>query len=156
MNHSEAERQVLLTTRAYLVADGNPDIAISNLMEDGFSNLAASLRTDLVPMAFGWCLLKKMGVTKFPSEFYLEDTGESVRIADSHVFLAALGIAKKIFENGYTEMFSRRVVEMLVSNSAEVDVLNKSLNSEPDLELSEVTLSCSLFGYTAEEFVNNA
>jgi len=156
MDHPEAENQVLLTARAYLLADGDRDIAISNLIKDGFSELAASLRVDLIPMAFGWCLLKKMGVTKFSSEFNLQDTGEQVMVADSHVFIAALGLARDIFENGYTEIFSKQLVEMLVSHSAEVDALNKALNSMPDLELSEVTLSSSLFGYTSEDYVKNA
>ena len=156
MDHSEAEDQVLLTTRAYLLADGDRERAIANLVKDGFSELAASLRSDLIPMAFGWCLLKKMGVTEFPSKFNFQDTGEHVMVADSHVFIAALGLARDVFENGYTEIFSKRVVEMLVSHSAEVDALNKALNSMPDLELSEVTLSSSLFGYTSEDYVKNA
>ncbi len=156
MNHSEAENQVLLTTRAYLLAEGDQDRAIANLVKEGLSELAASLRTDLIPIAFGWCLLKKMGVTKFPNVFNLQDTGEQVMVADSHVFIAALGIAKDVFESGYTEIFSQRVVEMLVSHSAEVDALNKALNSMPDLELSEVTLSSSLLGYTSEDYVKNA
>ncbi len=156
MDHSEAERHVILTTRAYLLANGDRDEAVVNLTKDGFSELAAGLRADLISMAFGWCLLKKMGVTKFPSEINMSDTGEKVKVSDSHIFTTALSLAYDVFENGYTDIFSKRVVEMLVSQSAEVNALNKALNSTPELDLSEVTLSSSLFGFTAKEFEKNA
>lgn len=156
MDHSQAEKDVLETTRAYLLADGERDNAIKLLVEEGFSNIAAALRVDLVPIAFGWALLKKMGVQQFPSEFDLSDTGEKVHVSNSHVFTAALSIALDVFQNGYTEMFSQRVVEMIITHSAEVDALNKALNSDPNLNLSEVTLSSSLFGYTSKEFQQNA
>jgi hypothetical protein len=156
MDHKEAERQVYLTTRAYLLANGDRDNAVDRLTDEGLSRVAAGLRADLVPMAFGWGLLKKMGVMRFPSEFNLLDTGEKVRVSDSHVFTTALGFALEVFENGYTEIFSKIVVEMLVSHSAEVDVLNKALIAEPKLELSELSLSSSLFGYSAEEYAANA
>jgi hypothetical protein len=156
MDHKEAERQVYLTTRAYLLANGDRDNAVDQLTDEGLSRMAAGLRADLVPMAFGWGLLKKMGVMRFPSEFNLSDTGEKVKVSDSHVFTTALGFALEVFENGYTEIFSKRVVEMLVSHSPEVDALNKALNAEPELELTEVSLSSSLVGYSAEEYAANA
>ena len=156
MNHAEAEKQVYLTTRAYILASGDRDNAIERLTEDGLSRVAASLSSDLVPMAFGWALLKKMGVKQFPSEFSLSDTGDKVKVSDSHVFTAALKFAVDVFENGYTEIFSKRVVEMFVSHSAEVNALNKALESEPNIELSEVKLSSSLFGYSVEEYAANA
>ena len=156
MDHTEAERQVYLTTRAYLLANGDRNNAVDRLTEEGFSRVAAGLRADLVPMAFGWVLLKKMGVKNFPSELELSDTGEKVKVSDSHVFTTALGFALEVFEKGYTEIFSKSVVEMLVSQSAEVNALNKALNAEPELDLSEVSLSSSLFGYTADEYEANA
>lgn len=156
MNHEEAERKVYLTTRAYLLADGDRDGAVNDLINNGLSNVAAGLFADLIPMAFGWGLLRSMGVKQFPSEISLTETDETVKVSDSHVFTAALGVAMKIFENGYTEIFSKRVVEMLVSQSAEVNALNNALNSEPDLDLSQVSLSSSLLGYSAEEFLANA
>ena len=156
MNHEEAEKKVYLTTRAYLLSDGDRDRATNDLENNGLSKIASELFADLVPMAFGWGLLKKMGVKQFPSEINLTDTGETVKVSDSHVFTTALGFAFEVFENGYTEIFSKRVVEMLVSQSAEVNALNNALNSEPDLDLSQVSLSASLFGYTAEEFLANA
>lgn len=156
MDHSEAERQVLLTTRAYLLEDGSRDGAVNRLVEEGLSEVASNLRADLVPMAFGWVLLKKVGVEKFPSYFELTDTQENVRVSDSHVFTAALSIAVKVFEEGYNEMFSKRVVEMLVQHSAEVDALNKALNSDPNLDLSEVTLASKLSGYSSTEYNENA
>jgi len=156
MEHKEAEQQVYLTTRAYLLANGDRDNTINQLTKEGMSKVAAGLRADLVPMAFGWGLLKKMGVNNFPSEFNLTDTGEKVKVSDSHVFTTALSFALEVFENGYTEIFSKRVVEMLVSQSAEVNASNKALNDEPELDLSEVSLSSSLFGYTAGEYEENA
>jgi hypothetical protein len=156
MDHSEAERHVYLTIRAYLLANGDRDNAVNRLTEEGLSRVAAGLRVDLVPMAFGWGLLKKMGVRHFPSEFNLSDTSKKVKVSDSHVFTTALGFALEVFENGYTEIFNQRVVEMLVSHSAEVNALNKALNAEPQLELSEVSFSSSLFGYSAEEYAENA
>lgn len=156
MEHSEAERQVYLTARAYLLADGDRDAAVRRLVEEGLSKVAADLRADLVAMAFGWGLLRKMGVCKFPSEFELSDTSEKVKVSDSHVFTAALGFALDVFENGYTDIFSQRVVTLLISNSAEVDALNNALNSEPDLDLSGISLTSSLFGYTAKEYQANA
>ena len=152
MDHSQAEKNILETTRAYILANGNRDGAIDFLVKEGFSSVAASLHADLVPMAFGWALLKKMGVQRFPSEFELTDTGEKVRVSNSHTFTAALGIALDVFQNGYTDIFSQRVVEMLISHSAEVDALNKALNTEPNLDLAEVSLSSSLFGYSSDEF----
>ncbi|MCF6439256.1 hypothetical protein L1077_07430 [Pseudoalteromonas luteoviolacea] len=156
MDHSQAEKYLLETTRAYILASGDKENAIAFLVKEGFSNIAAALYADLVPMAFGWGLLKTMGVQKFPSEFDLTDTGEKVKVSDSHIFTTALGIALDIFRNGYTDIFSQRVVEMLISHSAEVVALNKALNSEPDLNLSEVSFSSSLLGYTSVEFEQNA
>lgn len=156
MDHSQAEKDVLETTRAYILANGERDNAIDLLVEKGFSNLAAALRVDLVPIAFGWALLKKMGVQKFPSDFDLSDTGEKIHVSNSHVFTAALSMALDVFQTGYTDIFSQRVVEMLIAHSAEVDALNNALNSDPNLNLSEVSLSTSLFGYTSEEFQQNA
>jgi len=126
MDHKEAEEQVYLTTRAYILVNGDRDNAIAKLTDEGLSRVAAGLRADLVPMAFGWALLKKMGVNNFPSEFLLSDTGEKVKVSDSHVFTTALGFALEVFENGYTEIFSKRVVEMLVSQSSEVNALKQS------------------------------
>jgi hypothetical protein len=107
-------------------------------------------------MAFGWGLLKKMGVKHFPSEFELSDSGEKVKVSNSHVFTTALGFALDVFESGYTEIFSKKVVEMFVSQSAEVNALNKALNADPDIELSEVSFTSSLFGYSVEEYEANA
>jgi hypothetical protein len=95
-------------------------------------------------------------VQQFPSEFDLTDTGEKVKVSNSHSFTAALGIALDVFQNGYTDIFSQRVVEMLISHSAEVDALNRALNSDPNLNLAEVSLSSSLFGYTSGEFEQHA
>ena len=156
MNHSEAERQVLLTTRAYLLANGDRNGAAEQLVEEGLVKIAAEIRADLVPIAFGWALLRKMGVRKFPSEFNLSDTGEKVNVSDSHVFTAALGCAIQVLENGYSEIFSKRVVQMLISNSAEVDVLNKALDAEPNIDLSDVSLSSNLLGYSASDYAENA
>lgn len=156
MDHSQAERNVLETTRAYILASGDRDSAIDLLVKEGFSGVAAALHADLVPMAFGWALLKQMGVQQFPSEFDLTDSGEKVKVSNSHSFTAALGIALDVFQNGYTDIFSQRVVEMLISHSAEVDALNRALNSDPNLNLAEVSLSSSLFGYTSEEFEQHA
>jgi len=156
MNHKEAEKHVYLTTRAYLLANGDRDNAIERLTEEGLSRVAAGLRADLVPMAFGWGLLKKMGVKHFPSEFELSDSGEKVKVSNSHVFTTALCFALDVFESGYTEIFSKKVVEMFVSQSAEVNALNKALNADPDIELSEVSFTSSLFGYSVEEYEANA
>lgn len=156
MDHSQAEKYVLETTRAFILAEGDRENAIGLRVKEGFSNVEAALHADLVSMAFGWALLKKMGVRQFPSELDLSDTGEKVKVSDSHVFTTALGIAFDVFQNGYTDIFSQRVVEMLISQSADVDALNRALNSEPDLNLSEVSLSSSLFGYTSGEFEQNA
>jgi hypothetical protein len=45
---------------------------------------------------------------------------------------------------------------MFVSQSAEVNALNKALNADPDIELSEVSFTSSLFGYSVEEYEANA
>jgi hypothetical protein len=117
MDHTEAETQVYLTARAYLLANGDRNNAVDRLTEEGLSRVAAGLRADLVPMAFGCGLLKKMGIRNLPSAFNLSDTGEKVKVSNSHVFTTALGFALEVFENGYTEIFSKRVVEMFVSQS---------------------------------------
>lgn len=156
MDHSEAVRQVYLTVRVYLLVNGDRESGIDRLVDEGLTRIAAGLRVDLVPMAFGWALLKKMGVRHFPSEFNLPDVGVKVKVSDSHIFTTALGFALDVFENGYTEIFSQKTVEMLVSHSAEINALNKALNTEPGLDLSGVTFSSSLPGYSAEEYASNA
>jgi len=156
MEHEEAVRQIYLTTRAFLTENEDRERIIDKLIEEGLSPVAASLRVDLVPMAFGWGLLKKMGVKKFPSEFELSDSGAMARVSESHVFVAALGLAIDVFERGYTEIFSQRVVEMLVSHSAEFDSLNKALHTDPSLDLAEVSFSSSLNGYSVKEYIENA
>jgi hypothetical protein len=156
MDHSEAKREVLFTTRAFLMANGDREKAIEQLVIDGFSEIKANLRVDLIPIAFGWALLKKMGVESFPSYFELPDSGEKVNVSGSHVFLAALDVAIDVFENGYTEIYSERVIRMLVDRSAEVDAMNRALNAEPHLNISQVKLSSSLHGYSVEEYESNA
>ena len=156
MDHAQAERRILKTTRAYLIAGGNRDRAVEQLESEGIPSVAARLAADLVPIAFGWALLKKMGLRKFPSVFELPDYQQSVKVADSHVFTAALVVAVGVFDEGYTDIFSKDVVSMLVSQSAEVDAVNKALNAEPDLDLSEACISSQLLGYSIEDFRDNA
>lgn len=156
MDHHQAHKEVLKTTRAYLVAKADRDDAIDLLVKDGFTRVAASLRADLIPMAFGWALLKKMGVEKFPSEISLSDTKEVAKVLESHIFTAALSVAFDVFQNGYNDIFSQQVVEMIISHSAEVDALNRALNSNPNINLSEASINSSLFGYTYMEFIENA
>ncbi len=156
MNHSQAERLIIQTTRAFLLASGDRDKAIDLLIEEGIAGVAAALYSDLIPMAFGWALLKEIGVQKFPIEIELQDEGTKVKVTNSHLFTAALNLAWDIFQNGYTEIFSKRVVEMLVSHSAEVVAMNKALNSDPKLNVAEVELTSSLFGYSSKEFAQHA
>ena len=156
MQHTEAERHVLIAARAYLQENNERSGAVRHLVNEGLSEVAAGLRADLVPMAFGWALLKKMGVVNFPSYFELTENGDKVKVSESHVFTAALGIAIGIFENGYNEIFSKKVVEMLIAHSAEVDALNKALNDNPNLVLTEISFSSKLVGYTASDYIENA
>lgn len=72
------------------------------------------------------------------------------------MFAAALGFAVGVFENGYDEIISERVVKLLVHRSAEIDALNKALNANSDIDLSKISLSSSLFGYSSSEYREHA
>lgn len=145
-----------MTVRAYSVANGERDDVVKQLVQDGVHETAANLATDLVPIAFGWALLKKMGFTSFPSVFELTEADETVNVADSHVFTAALTEAVAVMTHGYTDIFSKRVVSMLIAESPEVDAVNQALAADPNLDLSGATLSSKLSGYTAQEFHEHA
>ena len=148
-----------MTARAYVEADGDRDGVINALERRGLFHLEASLRADLVPMAFGWALLRKMGVRSFPSVFVLrQDSGEDEQIAvgDSHVFTAALGLADDVMENGHTKVRNQATVQCVCYQSTDLIAVSQALDADPQLDLAEVELTGILYGYSIEQYQSAA
>ena len=85
----------------------------ADLADQGLEGTDRDIALEVVVAAFGWAILRRMGVRKFPNIFIIhQPDGErgELNVADAHLFVAALGIALDLFENGYTPSLSKEGV----------------------------------------------
>ena len=133
---------------------GNRDEAIEKLVNTGGNELRSALGVDLLPIAFGWAAMEKMGIQTFPESLLLRAIGvEDVDypIAECPLFLSAHNTARDIFENGFTDLFPQSVVQLLCFLSADVKALTKALDRDKSLNVSELEFTSILFGYSPDE-----
>ena len=151
MDHEEAERLVIRTAQL-TAALGNEDEVRKQLCNDGLSGADAKKAYYFVQAAFGWALIKKLGVSKFPSDLRFQSRrGDfSVPVSSQHVFTAALVVAVNIMEHGYTQALPKEVFSSVALSSAEADAVNKALNAGEDVSGAEI--STAFHGFEPEDF----
>ncbi|MEO0533149.1 MAG: hypothetical protein AAF215_04705 [Cyanobacteria bacterium P01_A01_bin.123] len=155
MNHKEALDRVRFISHSAFHNDMDRVSTVDLLVREGLNQLEANIAFDLIPIAFGWALLRKMGVEEFPSVFILRNENledQEVPVSSSHIFTAALSIAFDIFERGYTDDFSKDLVTALCFESADVNAVSKALKADPNIDLVASKLTTILYGYTKDEF----
>jgi hypothetical protein len=117
--------------------DASEDDIVRQLQQQGYSTVAAEKLNAFVPSAFSWALLKRMGVTSFPSHYIaLAANGTEVQlpIAEEHYFTAALHLAYVTLEEGWNEVLPRGAFEAVLGRSAEMGAANEALNQSGSIE----------------------
>ncbi|MEO0826057.1 MAG: hypothetical protein AAFY67_10390 [Cyanobacteria bacterium J06642_9] len=155
MNHEKAVDRVRFISHCAFHNNMDRAITVALLVREGLTQLEANIAFDLIPIAFGWALLRKMGIEEFPSVFILRNENledQEVPVSSSHIFTAALSIAFDIFTRGYTDDFPKDLVTALCFESADVNAVSKALKADPNIDLSASKLTTILFGYTKDEF----
>ena len=92
--------------------------------------LDSELLVRFVPMAFTWMVLRKLGVSSFPSSFIVFDQRErpvELPIAREHYFASALVIADDVVNHGFSNRITRATFEAIIARSAEMDSANMAL-----------------------------
>src|SRR5579862_711542 len=154
-SHSEALEWVL---RVVDIIGARPSITddeiVASLVRDGANKVDAELLVRFVPCAMSFALLKKMGVSEFPSTFCVKNDEDSKWIefplASEHYFMAALGVGHEIVTNGYTERINKETYSAVVGRSAEIGAVNNLLNSGAQLAGGVLAHPC-LIGISAEQ-----
>jgi hypothetical protein len=135
MNENAEHRLAVVAAvkTAQLIAqypDASDEELIAKIKALGVSEVEAYKLCFFIPSAFTWALLKKMGLTSFPSTYIVEEVnGEETElpIAGEHYFTAALSIAVETVENGWSEEMPRTCFEKVIGRSPEMGALNKFL-----------------------------
>jgi len=125
---------------------------VATLERGGFSHVQAEKLCAFVPSAFAWALLKRMGLQSFPSYYtVLDGAGKEVRLPldGEPYFTAAVQLASKTIENGWTSVLTRKNFECVVNRSAELGAANKLLDSGRSLATAEL-LPLRVFRISAE------
>ena len=130
--------------------------AMAALVQGGVGAADAFLLIRLVPCGLAFALLKRMGLTKFPSTYAVVNAaGEWVQLplATEHYFSAALDVGYDVTTRGFTKRVSKEVFQTVAMRSAEMDVVNKYFESGGTREgLARSALSPPTFiGLTAEQ-----
>ena len=157
VSHEEALARVM---RVIDLIAARPDItddeAVAALMRDGIGEVDAELLIRFVPCALSFALLKRMGLSKFPSTYQVQNSaGQWVELplAAEHYFSAALGVGHDVTTRGYTERVSRAVFQAITLRSAEMHAVNQYFESGGTREgLASSTLGPpTLIGVTADQ-----
>jgi len=125
---------------------------VAALERSGFTRLQAKKLSTFVPSAFGWALLKRMGLHSFASHYVSRDGagGEvEVPIAREHYFTAALELAFNTLERGWTSVLPKETFTNVVGRSAEYGALNKLLHAGKSLKDAEL-FPLRVFGIPSE------
>ena len=152
--HNHQTALELANMAAVLTAtNGSRDEAIAKLVSAGGDELRAALGVDLLPIAFGWAAMAKMGVRRFPESLVLRVVGADdveFPISACPLFTTAHEIATDIFSNGFTDLFPQSVVQALCFGSADVKAVMKAVDKDKSLDLGQIEFTSILFGYTPE------
>ena len=154
MEHQQALQNVLYAVDVFSKnVSAESEEIISIFTRDIGSEIHANKLYCFVPMAFGFVLAKRMGIEKFPSEYYLlNQNNEKVLfpLSNEHYFTAALTLAYETLENGWSEQLSKVSYEAVIAHSAEINALNRALNSGVNVSGSEFNPS-TVYGVLAEQ-----
>lgn len=153
-SHSVASQRVLRVVEMIAAEpDRSDDQFVTALVQEGIAKVDAELMIRFVPTAFTWALLRKMGVSTFPSTFVVFDKKDrpvELPIANEHYFTSALLIATDVMAHGFTDRVSKPAFESIITRSAEMDAANKALAAHGDL--SDATIGPPvLIGLAAED-----
>ncbi|MEG0132170.1 MAG: hypothetical protein RSA22_08480 [Acinetobacter sp.] len=153
MEHQQALQNVLYAVDVFSKnASSEPEKIISIFTRDIENEIHANKLYCFVPMAFGFVLAKRMGIEKFPSEYYLLNQNNEKMLfplSNEHYFTAALTLAYETFEHGWSEQLSKESYEAVIAHSAEINALNRALNSGVNVSGSEFKPS-TVYGVLAE------
>jgi len=131
---------------------------VSEMTKLGASKTDAELLAIFVPSAFGWVLLRDLGVTNLPTTFIASNAaGMDVEIvaARQPFFATALLVASAIFRQGYTFEITQGVFLSVVSRSAEADCVRQA--TQAGQKFKGATLKPNrIVGLTAEEICGGA
>jgi len=141
-SHDLAMERVLLTVN-HLRSDPEIDdeILANALQNQGVPRVDAELLVLFVPIAFTWAILKKMGVSSFPSTYLVANCNDQtveLPISREHYFSTALHLAHHTTEYGYTDAVTRDGFEAIIARSAEMNAANKALREGADIAGSTV------------------
>jgi hypothetical protein len=142
----------------YSYRNETENFIISTLARELGDNLTARMIYYFLPITFGWALLKKMGVEKFPSTFKLLDKKNNeveFNVSEQNMFMGSLTLAFNTFEYGYTEKVTQEVVTELINRSAEVDAANRALNAGSEIKGASLQ-STLIHSIRAEELLNKS
>jgi hypothetical protein len=132
------------------------DEVVAALVGEGVGRVDAQLLVRLVPCALAYPMLRRLGVTKFPS-FYVarSNSGRLVHLplADEHYFSAALAWAEGLFAQAPADRpLSVDAWNAVAGRSAEMDCVNNMLASHgPDALRGAAVSPTVLCGIMAEE-----
>lgn len=136
--------------------EASEDDIVTRLTDLGYSASNAEKLNAFVPSAFAWVLLRRMGVTSFPSHYIALDAGGrevNVPIAGEHYFTAALMLAFETLEGGWSESLSREQFEAVIARSADMNAANKALNAGDSIAGAALQ-PLRVFRFSAEEASN--
>jgi hypothetical protein len=154
LTHEQARSAVLTVVNIVSKSPRLRDLELILALEaEGFSHLHAEKLCVFVPSAFGWALLKRMGLRSFPSHYVVFNRlGAEVElpIAREHYFTAALQLGFEILERGWTPYLTKETFTNVLVRSAECGVLNKFLNSGKSLADAKL-LPLRVLQFSAED-----
>jgi hypothetical protein len=139
---------------------GRPDIpdseVVTALVGEGVGRVDAELLVRFVPCALSYPMLRRLGITSFPS-FYVVRTSSGrvihLPLVGEHYFSAALVWAEGLFAQAPADRpLSIEAWNAVAGRSAEMDCVNKMLASHGPEALRGATISPPVLGgITAEE-----
>ena len=154
LDHEKALEDILFTINIFKLNKNAEPERIVKILTTKFDNkIKANKLYAFIPMAFGFVTAKKIGIDKFPSEFYLLNRNKKkilFPLAQEHYFTASLKLGYEHLENGWSEQLSKEAFEAVLAHSAEVNALNKALNKGIDVKGSEFQPSL-IHGILAED-----
>jgi hypothetical protein len=136
--------------------DIRDDEVVSALVGDGVGQVDARLLVQLVPCAMSYPMLRRLGVTSFPSFYVVRArSGRVVHLplAGEHYFTAALAWAEGLFALAPADRpLSVEAWNAVAGRSAEMDCVNNMLASHGPEALRGAAVSPTVLGgITAEE-----
>jgi hypothetical protein len=126
VTHREARNATLAVVNIVARAPRISELElVAALEKEGFSHLHAEKLCVFVPSAFGWALLKRMGLQSFPNHYVaLDRFGREVKlpIASEHYFTGALQLAYETLEHGWGPILTKEDRLRSASNAKSRDL----------------------------------